>query len=241
MAKAKAKVTQTVEKVPTVKAPLKNKVIKLYNEIEADSTKIIQKAIELGEALVEAKQIIGHGGFMKYVTEELGLNFKRVQRAIDIYNYQPRITTENPETLSEALQIANTAKREEKKARDEKELKMFKEYRPEFEDYTAELESASSAKDALKIEKPAEPWADEEDARNIGNRFKSWVKKEEAKAQKEAEKELEESEESPLDLDQLIEDAYQQAMLIIGRLDPYEQDNAVDLLIARLQRGDSLV
>jgi hypothetical protein len=177
---------------------------------------------------------------MDYCENELGLNYKRCQRSIDIAQYKEAIPVDKVETLSGAIQIANTAKKEEKKARDEKEQKMFIKYTPKYLEYQSEIDEAEDAKAKASIKKPKEPWASEEDARNISNRFKSWLRKEEKRLEEESAKDADGREEV-VDFYMVIEDAYQSAMLVIGRLDPYEQDGAVDALIVRLERGDSLI
>jgi len=214
----------------------KGKAIKkLYNEVEKLAGSVVAKAIELGNLLLDLREDIGHGGFMVYCTDELGLNYKMAQRYMQVAEYTPKLTGpigELPD-LATALKETGKVKKAEEEARIEKETSMFIVFRGDEENYKMMLEGAPDAKAATQVKKPIAPWAKDEDSRNISNRYKSWLSK-----QKKLEAPPEEGDEEEVTLDELVESAYQRIMVIFDKLSPEQLLEAIATLQDRLSEGD---
>jgi hypothetical protein len=215
----------------------KGKVIKkLYNEVEKLAGSVVTKAIDLGNQLIGLREDIGHGGFMVYCTDELGLNYKLVQRYMQVAEYTPKLTGftgELPSDLATALKETGKVKKAEEEARITKETSLFIIFRGDEEDYKMMLEGAPDAKAATQVKKPIAPWAKDDDSRNISNRYKSWLSK-----KKKLEAPPEEDDEEEVTLDELVESAYQRIMVIFDKLSPEQLIEAIATLQDRLSEGD---
>jgi glutamine synthetase type III len=193
-----------------------------------------------GALLIELRTDVGHGGFIKYCEEELGLNYKMCQRYMDVAQYRTQIEAIPAITdLQGALKIANKIKVDEKVERDAKEAVMFENYKDAEDIYAEELQSADDAKAAAEIVKPTPSWSTVKDSverRNVSNRYKIWKKKI-AEASKPPVDELPADAQS-VSIDELVEAAYQVAMLKLDVLTGDELADAVALLIDRLTASD---
>jgi len=231
--------SKAVEISVAVRDASKN-VKKLYKEIDTAVEKIVEKAYNLGALLIKLQGEIGHGGFMKYCTDDLGLNYKKVQRYMDVAQYKTQIEqTPQIEDLQGALSLANKLKRAEKEERDEKELVMFEDFKDAEELYEEELMSAQGAKAEAAVLKPTPEWdkiQDPVERRNVKNRYKAWCKKAEA-AMKAPTDELP-ADAKPLTIDEIVDSAYQSAMLKLDVLAGDDLESAKALLIERLSSSD---
>lgn len=213
---------------------------KLYKEIEGSMVKLLEKAYNLGTILTSMKEEIGHGGFMDYVENTLGMNYKRCQRFMLVSSYKPQIEQQEPENLENAIELATKARAAEVAERKETELKMFEEYRVVEAEHVQKVRSEGSAADIAKHKLPPKPWddvADSKERRNITNRYNSWLKK-----QLEAEKEPEVDEDyEPPNMEEIVDECYQKVMLTIERFESdKDQAEALALLMDRLSAGDTL-
>lgn len=237
-AKAKVPTTPAVVDEPPKDVLDKGKVStvkKLYKETETALRKTYEKMRDLGVALIDLREDVKHGSFMKVCTEDLGLNYKACQRAMLIANYRPQIEAQvegEPEDASAALRIANKLKKEEDEARAKREELLFIEHREAVQGYEAETADITNATDLAKVPKPSYPWNDIQDPterRNVTNRFKAWKKREEAKENAGAETKVPEA-----TLEEVVDAAYQSAMLKLDGLSAEDLGTGLALLIERL-------
>lgn len=218
------------ETVPAEVIRKGKEVKKLYREVETAAKKVIEKAYDLGALLLDLQADFGHGGFMAYCTDQLGLNYKMCQRYMDVAKYRPQIEadtedSENVIDFTTALKEANKLKKAEADERREVEEKMFQKYLPKDEAYHAAIDEAGSADDMASVVKPPTPWSkveDDKERRNITNRYKAWKKK-----LQEAEKKSDEDDnDEPPTINEVVDAAFAAAM---GKLESFLGEDTDDL------------
>lgn len=219
---------------------LSAKVKKSYEALGKAMEGVMQKAYVLGEDLVALKAAIGHGGFQKKCEEDLGLNYKMCQRAMDVVTYKEKLVElpAPPETLTEALSLTKKWKQEEKDQLAAQEGMMFASYYEadmEYKEKTAGLETAA---EVTAVPKPVKPWKDYEanDYQNTENHYKKWLKAGDEPTVDPKAAEKASKVETELTVDEIVERAFVDGMKVIDRyLTGDEKAEALDGLIDLLQ------
>lgn len=213
-----------------VRTELTKSVKKLYEAEEKAMVGALGKSYDLGEALLNLKEAVGHGGFMKYCTEDMGLNYKRCQRAMDIKLYQPQIVLlENVETVNDAIREANKLKKAEQTAQSAREAVMFVEFHDKELEYIETTAGLDSAAEVAKVVKPVKPWKGETEERNIDNHYKKWLSEEKKKDVTSSDEDV--TVESEASIDEIVEKAFADAMQVIDRyLTGDERNDALNML-----------
>jgi hypothetical protein len=100
-------------------------IINLHNEVRAHAETMIQKAIRIGELLVEQKQKMQHGRFTQWVTENLPFSIRSAQNYMRVFINKDKIENENISLLSDAYNILKLPRDPLKETGGENEKRYF--------------------------------------------------------------------------------------------------------------------
>jgi hypothetical protein len=80
-------------------------IIRLHAEILAAARTTIQKAIRIGELLLQEKQRVGHGKWLPWIKANVGFSERTVRNYIRVYDNRDRLKSANVADLSDAYAL----------------------------------------------------------------------------------------------------------------------------------------
>lgn len=81
------------------------KIIQLHNEIRGLLVQGLEKAMILGELLIDAKKTLGHGHFTSWIEQNIPFDERTVRRYMGVYEFRERLKTDNVSDLTTAYKL----------------------------------------------------------------------------------------------------------------------------------------
>lgn len=100
---------------------------KELSELNQSLKMSVQKAIKIGELLTEQKEIIGHGGFISWIEDNLDITDQTARNYMRLFSHNDKI--KNVLDLQTAYIQIETIERQEKQSNEERKRSLISEFR----------------------------------------------------------------------------------------------------------------